>query len=62
MAVGAVDAVKVPDTYQSRAEVWRDILEFVEDLHQELLTAKDSLANFAEFSAAFAVKHSSFFT
>ena len=33
VAMGAMDAVKVPDADQRRAEAGGDVLEFVEDMH-----------------------------
>jgi hypothetical protein len=39
MTMGAMDAVKVPDAYQRRAEAGRDFFEFLEDLHREQLMA-----------------------
>jgi hypothetical protein len=38
-----VDAVKVPNAYQRRAEAGGDVLEFVEDMHQEQLLAPSSI-------------------
>ena len=42
VAVSAMNAVKVPDTDHGRAEVCRNVLEFVEDLHQNQLLASGS--------------------